>query len=392
MTHPLSLTLLAVLLAAAGYFAFDYAWPKMTLFDPDHRVERFRNLSDAFPTVPIARASNPAAYDVAITPIAETCVFEGNARNLSEFLARSQTTAFLVVHKGDLVHEAYFQGNSESDLVTSFSVAKSFVSTLIGIAAHDGLIDDVQDPITKYVPALAESGFDGVAISDVLTMSSGIAFSEVYDDKSTDAFTIYDKMFLKFRSVEKIMGDYGALGAAGQEFHYASINTQALGQLIKSVTGMSVASYMRQKLWQPLGAEADASWSTDVYGNVLSFWGLNATARDFARFGVLFAQGGQYQGQQVVPADWVAQATTASAPRLDRGNVDTYWGYGYQWWLPDGGQEDFSAIGIWGQFIYVSPNTDTVIVKMSADPDFKSHEVEAMAAFRAIADGMTKRP
>ncbi|SMP27694.1 serine hydrolase domain-containing protein [Shimia sagamensis] len=392
MTHPLFLTLAAALLAAAGYFAFGYAWPKMTLFDPDHRVERFRSLSDAFPTVPIARASKPAAYDVAITPIAETYVFEGKARNLSEFLARSETTAFLVVHRGDLVHEAYFQGNSESDLVTSFSVAKSFVSTLVGIAVHDGLIDDIHEPITKYVPALAGSGFDGVAISDVLTMSSGIAFSEVYDDKSTDAFTIYDKMFLKFRSVERVMGNYGSLGAAGQEFQYASLNTQALGQLIKSVSGMSVASYMQQTLWHPLAAEAEASWSTDLYGNVLSFWGLNATARDFARFGVLFAQGGQYQGQQVVPADWVSEATTASAPRLARGNVDTHWGYGYQWWLPDGRQDDFSAIGIWGQFIYVSPNTDTVIVKMSADPDFKSHEVEAMAAFRAIAEGLNKVP
>lgn len=392
MTHPLLLICVAVLLAALAYVGFGYAWPKMTLFHPEHRVVRFRNFADAFPTAPIDRAAVPVPYDIAPRQIAESYLFDGQERAVSEFLARSQTTAFVVVHKGALVHEAYFQGNAASDLVTSFSVAKSFVSTLVGIAVAEGLIESVDDPITKYVPALAKTGFDGAAIADVLTMSSAIAFSEVYDDKSTDAFKIYDELFLKFRRVDRVIGDYGSDGEAGQAFHYASLNTQALGLLLQSVTGMSVASYMQQKLWEPLGAESEAKWSTDLYGTVMAFWGLNATARDFARLGVVFAQGGRYRGQQIVPAEWVAQATSASAPRLERGSVDGHWGYGYQWWLPDGQRDDFSAIGIWGQFIYVDPNSETVIVKMSADPEFKPHEVEAMAVFRAIADGLSAAP
>lgn len=390
MTRPIALTVFASLLAALGFFAFSYVWPKISLFYPKYRVERFRSLSGAFPARHIASSTATAEFEVNPTPIAQNYNYDSHERLVDEFLTRSETTAFLVVHQGAIVHEAYFQGNTEADLVTSFSVAKSFVSTLVGIALEDGLIDQLDDPITKYVSELKETGFDGVAISDILTMSSGIDFSEDYDDTSTDAFTIYNKLFLFFRPIERVMLDYGSQGDAEHQFHYASINTQALGQLIENVTGMSVAEYLAQEIWHPLGATSSASWTTDIYGNVLSFWGLNATARDFARLGVLFAGGGRYQGKQIISLDWLASATSPQEDRLERGEIEGFWGYGYQWWLPEGSRGDFSAIGIWGQFIYVDPATNTVIVKTSADPDFKAHEPEAIAAFRAIADALVQ--
>lgn len=390
MTHPIALTAFATLLAVLGFVAFGYVWPKISLFYPGYRVERFRSLSGAFPARRIESSPAPVSFQVNLTPISQSYRFKGQERLVEEFLTRSETTAFLIVHRGTIVHEAYFQGNTDTDLVTSFSVAKSFVSTLVGIAFEDGLIDQLDDPITKYVPELKETGFDGVAISDVLTMSSGIDFSEDYEDKSTDAFSIYNKLFLYFRSVKRVMLDYGSQGHVEPAFQYASINTQALGQLIENVTGMSVAEYLAQEIWHPLGATSSASWATDIYGNVLSFWGLNATAIDFARLGVLFADGGRYQDKQVISPDWLARATSPQEDRLKRGEIEGFWGYGYQWWLPEGSRGDFSAIGIWGQFIYVDPGTNTVIVKTSADPNFKEHEPEAIAVFRAIADGLDR--
>ena len=377
--------LAAGVLILSTFLVVGYVWPKMTFFDQEVRVENFRSFSQAFPTVEIAASSVPLDYDVQLSQLPEHYTFAGETRRIDDFLARSETTAFLVVKNGRIMQEAYFQGAEATDLLTSFSVAKSFVGTLVGIALHEGLIESLDDPITRYVPELAASGFDGVAISDILTMSSGIDFSEAYDDESTDAFTIYDKLFLYMRAIPKVMADYGSRIAAGTEFEYASINTQALGQLIEAVTGMPVSQYLEQRLWHPLGAASAARWSTDIRGNVISFWGLNATARDYARLGVLYAQRGRFGDRQIVSPDWIARATAAASDRLERGQIDTDWGYGYHWWLPNGAEGDFSAIGIWGQFIYVDPTTQTVIVKMSADPDFKIHEPEAIAAFRAIA-------
>ena len=392
MTRPRILIPLAILLLGLGIPGYSYLWPKLTLFDPGYRVTRFRSMEKVFPSDPITASSSPAALPLDPRPIAETYRFNGETRDLSGFLRRSETTAFLVLQNGTVVHEAYFQGATAESRLTSFSVAKSFVSTLVGIAHHDGLIDNLSDPITRYVPSLTGSGFDGVAIEDILTMSSGIDFSEIYGDESADIYTIYNKLFLYFRPMTSVISDFGSSSTPGTTFHYASIDTQALGLLIEAVTGRSPAAYLQEKLWHPLGATAPASWLTDQHGTVLSFWGLNATARDFARLGLLFARNGRHEGKQIVPSEWIARATTPQASRLARGTIDSDWGYGYQWWLPRGSNSDFAAIGIWGQFIYVSPETRTVIVKLSADPDFKPHEVEAIAAFRAIAAGLASGP
>ena len=378
----LSVAAVALILGIIGY---NYVWPKLSLFYPEHRVERFRSLSSAFPARPVKAAAGAQALPEALAPIVSSYQYRGIERQLDAFLERSATTAFIVIKDGTIVHEAYFQGNTEEDLVTSFSVAKSIVSTLVGVAIDEGLIESVNDPITKYVPDLVASGFDGVPIIDTLTMSSGVDFSEKYDDETTDAFTIYNKLFLHFRPITEVIKDYGSRRAAGQKFEYASINTQSLGQLVEAVSDMSIADYLSAKIWQPMGATRDANWTTDNYGNVLAFWGLNATARDFAKFAVLISNQGAGAGKQIVSADWIGRATSASAQRLGRGQIDQHWGYGYQWWLPKGSATDFAAIGIWGQFIYVDPASKTVIVKFSADPNFKQHEPEAIAAFRAIA-------
>lgn len=259
------------------------------------------------------------------------------------------------------------------------------MSTLVGIALEEGLIGSLQDPLSHYVPELRGSGFDGVPITHILQMSSGIDFSEAYDDESTDAFKIYDQMFLSMQAIDSIAATFGSRGESGQEFHYASINTQALAMLVRAVTGQTLTSYLEEKLWQPLGMENDASWLLDMHGVEVGFWGLNATLRDFAKIGSLYLHKGLFNGNRIVSAEWIAQATIPDESHLQAGRIDKDWGYQYQWWIPRGSDGDFAAIGIWGQMIYVNPKEQTVIVKTSADKHFKLHEFEAIAAFRSIA-------
>lgn len=382
---PIVIGLVALVLLVGGYGLFAYLWPKITLFDPRYRVERFRSMERVFPAVTVHPRSGAAALPEAPREIVQSYEYDGELRDLDAFLRRSATTALVVVHRGKIVHERYFQGNGPGDRVASFSVAKSFVATLVSIAHEDGLITALSDPITDYLPELRGTGFDGVPIEAVLQMSSGVDFSEIYGDESTDAYTIFNKLFLHLRPMGRVIGDFGSKQPHGSTFDYASINTQALGMLVERVTGQPIAAYLEARLWQPLGMQDEARWLTDLYGNALAFWGLNATARDFARLGMLYAQNGRFDGQQILTPAAIARATTAHRADLQRGQIEGDWGYGHHWWLPRAAAHDFAAIGIWGQFIYVDPINQTVIVKFSADPDFKPHEYEAIASFRAIA-------
>lgn len=297
-----------------------------------------------------------------------------------------RTTSLLVLHKGRLIHESYYEGYDAQSKATSFSVAKTFVSTLIGIALAEGAIASLDDPVVGYRPDLAASGFAGATLRDLLQMSSGIAFSEVYDDPTTDAFTIYDRMYAEFADIDQVAASFGSAQPAGATFHYASINTHALAMVLEAATGKSLAVYLHEKLWEPLGAVSDASWITDVRGGEVGFWGFNARPRDFARLGQLYLQYGVWDGAQLITREWVESSTRAERDDPQRGRIAGDWGYQHHWWLPRGEYDDFSAIGIWGQFIYVNRDLDLVVVKTSADPDFKAHEFEAIEYFRRIGE------
>lgn len=379
------MAVMGVLILLGGFIWFAYVEPKLTLFHPDKVAGNFAHMARVFPSRVIAKSEAPYKFVESPHTIAARYEFAGEVRSLDEFLTRSKTTGFLVIQDDAIVHEAYFAGYDSQSTATSFSVAKSFVATLVGIALDEGLIDDVEDPITKYVPELVGSGFEGVPIAHILQMSSGIDFSEVYDDESTDAFKVYDRMFINMQPIDNIAASYGSRGESGQEFYYASINTQALAMLVRAVSGQELTSYLEEKLWQPLGMANDAFWLLDMHGTEVGFWGLNATLRDFAKLGLLYLHDGQFNGRQIVSAEWVAHAITPDKDFLRPGEIDKDWGYQYQWWIPRESVGDFAAIGIWGQMIYVNPAANVVIVKTSADKNFKAHEYEAIEAFRTIA-------
>jgi CubicO group peptidase (beta-lactamase class C family) len=280
----------------------------------------------------------------------------------AESLPRTGTSAFLVVHRDRLVYERYFDDADRKTLQTSFSVAKSFVSTLVGIAIDEGLIGSVDDPVTDYLPELATADprFERITLRDLLAMSSGIRYWEtdlpwLWAD---DTYTYYGvdlrEIALSRTRIER---------PPGQEFHYNNYNPLLLGQVLERATGTSISDFMATRLWQPMGAERDATWSldSDRSGFEKMESGLNATPVDYARFGLLLLHGGEWNGTRVVSEDWVTAATTKDT------TTDPADFYQYYWWVDVERPGRFYALGNYGQYIYVAPDTDTVVVRTGAE-------------------------
>jgi CubicO group peptidase (beta-lactamase class C family) len=383
------LAALAVLILAAFLWLRQSPyWAGITLFSESHRVENFRAMDRVFPARPVPRGDSVWAFGRAPVPLPDTYGFGGEPRDLAAFLHRTETTGLLVVHRGAITHEEYRQGADETSAFTSWSMAKSVLSALIGIAEEAGHITSIRDPIGAYVPALAGSVYAEVPIEDALTMSSGVAFDEDYGNPLSDINMLFIRAMAMGVPAEETLAGLERIRAPGTYNEYVSSDSMALGLVLEAATGMAPADYLASRLWGPMGAEADATWSTDRAGREFALCCLNATLRDWARFGRLYLEGGAREGRQIVPADWVAASVAPTAAHLQPGdNPASHWtfGYGYKWWIPETPQGDFLAIGVWGQYIYVDPAREVVIAKTSADPLFDDHDHESVAAFRAIA-------
>jgi CubicO group peptidase (beta-lactamase class C family) len=295
------------------------------------------------------------------------------------FLQETDTLAFLIVDEDRLVYERYFGGADRQTRQTSFSVAKSFLSTLVGIAVDEGLIGSVSDPVTDYVPELAERDprFERITLSDLLTMSSGIRYEEQTlplpwgDDVNTYYATDLRDLALNGTEIER---------PPAQEWHYNNYNPLLLGLVLEHATGMSVSDYMATRLWQPLGAEADATWSLDSERSGFEKMesGLNATPADYARFGQLYLHDGEWNGQRIISEEWVRAATAAES------TGDPAAHYQYFWWIDVERPGRFYALGNFGQYIYVAPDADTVIVRFGSD--WGAQNAAWLDTFRSIAD------
>ncbi len=270
-------------------------------------------------------------------------------------LQDNQTVAFLIIQNDSIQYERYFHNYDEKSVVASFSMAKSITSILMGIAIDEGLIQSIEEPITNYIPELKSNGFDDVTIHHLLQMTSGLNFNEGYKNPFGHVATFYYGTNLR-KAINKLK----LKNQPGKHFDYTSGTTQLLGLVLeRALKSQTITSYLEQKLWQPLGMEFDATWSLDRKKNGLekTFCCVNARARDFAKIGRLYLHKGNWNGKQIVPEKWVKEST-----RLDTSDGST-WFYQYQWWLPgDNGQ--FYAQGILGQYIFVDPNRNLVMVRL----------------------------
>jgi CubicO group peptidase (beta-lactamase class C family) len=277
---------------------------------------------------------------------------------LDAFIASQNIAGLIVVQDGKVRLERYARGYGPEGRWTSFSVAKSFTSTLVGAAIRDGFIKSVEEPVAKYIPELAGSGYDGVTIAQLLTMTSGVKWNEDYTDPKSDVA----RMFLESVPpgedptvwyMKKLPRDT----APGSKWVYKTGETNLIGVLVMRATGKPLATYLSQKLWKPYGMEQDAFWMTDPSGHEVSGCCLSVSLRDYARMGQFALEG----GRGVVPANWFAESTR---PHADIGVPG--FGYGYQWWTYPQGR--FGAQGIFGQSIRVDPRTRTVIAISAAAP------------------------
>lgn len=366
----------------------------LTFFEPANISYNFRNIKKIFNTSVVPKPDRSVPFPVAAHPFSlpESFSYRDSLIQTKNYLDYTLTDALLIVRHDTLLHEYYGNGFTAGDHHISWSMSKSVISALIGIAIQEGKIKSIEQSVTEYLPDFAQTGYDGVRIKDVLQMSSGVGFNEDYGD---------------FYSDINVLGRYFALGMPMRDFAkrlkrartpgtfnlYVSIDTQVLGMILVQATGKSITDYMNEKLWSKIGAESDAYWSVDRAGMEFALGGLNATARDYAKIGQLFLDSGRWQGQQIVPADWVRASVTPDAPHLmpgKRASADHDEGYGFQWWIPNGAKDEFNAQGIYTQFIYVDPDMDMVIVKLSSNYHFKNdhglfHDIE-IELYRKIAE------
>ncbi|MEM9570322.1 MAG: serine hydrolase [Pseudomonadota bacterium] len=280
--------------------------------------------------------------------------------DLDAYMQDQRHAALIIVHNGDIRLEKYGIGFKDDGRWTSFSVAKSLTSTLVGIALKEGHIESLDDPVSKYISDLEGSAYDAVTVEQLLMMSSGIAWDETYTDPNSDVARFNDHVAEDGGSnLVDYMSQLPRAHPAGEVWNYSTGETNLIGILVREATGKDLAEYLSEKIWGPYGMQQDASWLLNEDGTEISGCCIQAATLDFARFGQFILDGAMIEGERLVPDDWIERATTK---RIGYNNPGQ--GYGYQWWTYDNGA--FSARGIFGQGIYIDPNRNLIIATNSS--------------------------
>jgi len=345
-------------------------------------VYNFADITDhkIFPERELYKATEPFEFPVAVpNSPPKTLVVDGVETPFGKFLEDRGTVAFLIIRHDTILYEAYFNDYEEESVIASFSMAKSITSLLIGCAIEDGYIQSENEAVIKYVPEMKNDGFEHVTIKNLLQMTSGIKFNESYINPFGDAADFYYGNGLR----EKTMA-LKLEGAPGEVFNYTSGTTQLLGLVLERAMpeGETITSYLQKKLWSPLEMEYNASWSVDQKSDGLekTFCCLNARARDFAKIGRLMLHKGVWNDTRLIPEDWIEKSTAVDT------TGGSSWRYQYQWWLASH-SGDFYAQGILGQYIYVNPEADMVIVRLGE----KTGNVGWKNLFMSLAEAYGKK-
>jgi CubicO group peptidase (beta-lactamase class C family) len=305
---------------------------------------------------------------------------------------RTYTNAVLVIRDGKILFEDYRNRSDAGTRFISFSMAKSITALLMGIAVEKGMIKSIDDPVTAYLPELKGGGYEGVTLRHILQMRSGVDYEERYDFGANPSPAAVNHENAIVQNKVRFADSARTIGhkwEQGTHFNYATIDTAVLGWTIERATGQKLAAFTQANLWAPAGMEADGYWLADGpegVGRELSGMGYNAVLRDFGRLGLLMLNNGKRGNRQIVPASWLAQATTMLPIPVDSPGGAR--GYGFQFWQVDGEPGAYAAVGLAGQMIYVHPATKTVIVKLSYHPPAVPASVTAdtIRYFKAITD------
>jgi CubicO group peptidase (beta-lactamase class C family) len=325
---------------APAYDAADGVPAPERTFTTGHTAVTYRNMEEIHASRRIAAGPTASELRPVATPLEVHYRVGGASYSIADFVARNDTTGLLILKGDQILNEGYYRGADPQDLFMSFSVGKSFVSTLVAFAVADGKIGSIDEPLLRYLPGLRGSAYATATIKQVLQMASGTRFSEEYEYGRADIATYAARVARGRGGVYDFARSFRSARRPGERFHYATADTEVLGALVARVTGRSLSAYRSEKLWRPLGAEAPARWILDQpgrRGREVAGGALQVRLRDYGRFGLLFANLGQWHGTQLLPAGWVAAATRPADPYVDFGRTErgTALGYGYQsWCLP----------------------------------------------------------
>jgi len=341
-------------------------------YPPEYRVGGFSHIDDILATRRVARADMHWNFRRAPTEIRYR--FKDSPSSLADYLARNPVTGLLIAKDDRILYEHYQYGRTDRDRLVSQSMIKSITGLLVGIAVADGAIKSVDDTAETYVAGFKGSEYGKTPIRDLLHMSSGVAFGEEQDN-NRDLNTLWRDMisrsfFSGKGTINSIVQFNHRIAMPGTRFYYASIEPDVLGVVVHQTTGQSLCDYLHEKIWGPIGSEADASWLIDAEGQEVAHFGFNAVLRDYARLGRLLAHDGAWDGKQIIPAQWMIDATTVRPQDayLAPGRATPGFGYGYLLWLLRGDRRQFALFGDWGQRICVDPISKLVLVQTGLEP------------------------
>jgi CubicO group peptidase (beta-lactamase class C family) len=352
------------------------------------RVGSNSHLDEIFHGRLVHKAPSPSRL-VRVAEPPMTWTVQGADLTLDDFLSRNPTTGLLIARGDTIFVERYQYGRTDRHRFTSWSMAKTVTAMLIGIAIDEGRIRSVDDLAAAYVPALAGTEYGRTSLRHLLQMSSGVHYKEDCNQNffSHDVlqFILDTYMGLGPGGVDAVTAFNERARPAGTKFSYSSVETQVLGLVLTRAIGRPIAEYLEQKIWRPMGAEADATWLVDNSGQEVTACCLNAVLRDYARLGLLLAHDGNWRGRQIIPAAWVLEATTVRAdqPHLQPGTATPVAGYGYQTWIVPGERRMFILWGAWGQRIYVDPRSKLVMVNTAVQKCFDPPALREMNALWA---------
>ncbi len=349
----------------------------------EEQAKGYRDIEHIYKVHTIKRGDKVHPLPVAAKQIDPTFTFDGKTWTIAEYMKAYRVSGLLVLKDGKIVLEKYGLGRKPSDRWTSFSVAKSVTSTLVGAAIEDGKIKSLNDPVTKYVTDLKGSAYEGVTVRQMLMMSSGVKWNEDYVDPNSDVAKAGGSVTEP--GVNPMVSYLRKLPRAhepGTTFHYNTGETDLVGVLVSKATGESLAQYASEKIWKPYGMEQDAIWMTDPGDQERGGCCISMTLRDYARVGLFVADGGIANGKRVVPKGWVHDATRREIDNETKAPG----GYGYFWWVLENG--GYSGIGIFGQSVTTFPAEHLIIVQNAAWPKATGKELSAARA--AMWEGVRK--
>jgi len=355
---------------AEGYGAPDYPVAQIGVNRTQKfLVGAFSHYGDLNPIREVKRPAEPFPLKRAAREIDVSYRFENSSGTFADYLKRHPTTGLLVLRGDTILFEHYQYARRDTDRFTSHSMAKTITGMLIGIAVSEGAIRSVDDLASDYVPELKGSEIGKTPIRALLHMASGIEFNEVYDGKDDVAKMNRGLLGAASPGPVAVVAQFNNRTAAPDTvWHYAGLNSETLGLVLSRAVKMPVAKYAESRIWQKIGAEADASWGVDRSGQEMTACCFNAVLRDWGRLGLLMANDGAWNGTQVIPRQWVLDATTAAAPGnfLAPRTATPFYGYGYQVWIMPHERRVFSFLGVHGQSIFVDPQSKLVLVHTAA--------------------------